>query len=406
MKNRNTTINLLCLGLFCLFSFRNDAQKNIRTFVFGHSLINHEWEVTPPTPSQETSVPHWFYLLAEEAGHEYALSGQYGFLPQHANLPPIAQWGFDIVPWAWDSENEPFSAADFTNILLTPANFIQWQAPDLDYPTDPITPIEATSKVFDWCTQQEEGLQFYIYENWPDMAPYLSNNFPPSRNEWLDYNEYLNGEFHDWFVAYHDAVIANHPDACVSMIPVGLIISKLLLKAPFDQIPIEALYEDDAPHGRPTIYFLAALITYMAMYEEPAPSTYQLNNFIHPIIIENYSTAVEFIWEELNAFVDEEGKSKVFCNAVTSNTEQLTSVNDAIKLSPNPALDFIQIDGEIEKGELLLIDALGHVHLRRIIPQISTFTLDIQGLPNGIYFVQIRDEQQRNILNEKLLKMN
>jgi hypothetical protein len=112
-----------------LFQFKSHSQKNVRTFVFGHSLINHELQVNV-TPSDETSVPHWFHFLAEEANHDYAVSGKYGFLTQQRDTNNVfAQWAFDSVAAAWDSDNEVFNEANFTNILITPANFIQYQAP-------------------------------------------------------------------------------------------------------------------------------------------------------------------------------------------------------------------------------------------------------------------------------------
>ncbi|MDF1694650.1 MAG: hypothetical protein P1U56_02405, partial [Saprospiraceae bacterium] len=154
MRQNNIVIRLgLSLGIFCFWLFSINAQKDVRSFIFGHSLINHEAQVNP-TPSQETSIPHWMHFLAEAGGNTYAVSGQYGFLPQHANLPPIAQWGFDFATGAWESDYEPFSAANFTNILITPANFIQWQGPEENYFGETISPIDATKTIVDWCIEQ------------------------------------------------------------------------------------------------------------------------------------------------------------------------------------------------------------------------------------------------------------
>ncbi|MFK7787804.1 MAG: hypothetical protein AB8B56_21965 [Crocinitomicaceae bacterium] len=158
------------------------SQDTLKTFIFGHSLINHEAQVNI-TPSQETSVPHWFHFLAEEAGYNYAVSGQYGFLPQHANLPPIAQWGFDYAAPAWDSDNFPFSYPNFDNILITPGNFIQWQGPSVDYYNDTLSPLDYTNQIFDWVNAEEDSLTLYVYENWPDMGGFLSQGFPPSQSE-------------------------------------------------------------------------------------------------------------------------------------------------------------------------------------------------------------------------------
>ena len=287
---------------------------SLRTFIFGHSLIVHD----PPaiaTPSNETTVPHWMAELSAAANFDYAVSGQYGFLPQHANLPPIAQWGFDRAEGAWESDTESFSDANFNSILLTAGNFIQYQSATTPYDGDNpnnTTPLAATLSIFDWVEQQEPGTAIYIYENWPDMAGFLSNGVPASTMEFANYNDYTLGEFHAWWLVYHEAVMQQRPDLDVKMVPVGPIISKLLTETDLANIPFSDLYEDDAPHGRPTIYFLASLITYMAMYGMEAPADFEVPNTVHELVRTNYDTTIFFIWDELNAFNDGAGNSLVF----------------------------------------------------------------------------------------------
>lgn len=289
-------------------------STNLRTFIFGHSLIVHDPPAIP-TPSNETTVPHWMAALSSAAGYDYAVSGQYGFLPQHANLPPFAQWGFENVVGAWESDTEAFSEADFNSILLTAGNFIQYQPATAPYDGDNpnnSSPVEATLEIFDWVEQQESGTAIYIYENWPDMAGFLNNGIPASATEFENYNDYTLGEFHNWWLNYHDTIREQRPDLNVKMIPVGPIISRLLTETELANIPFSELYEDDAPHGRPTIYFLASLVTYMAMYGVEAPSGFQVPSTVNEIVQTNYETTVDFIWNELNDFKDVDGNSLVF----------------------------------------------------------------------------------------------
>ncbi|MEL7162501.1 MAG: hypothetical protein AAFN92_17215, partial [Bacteroidota bacterium] len=311
-------------------------QQDKRLFIFGHSLIDHRPPAIP-TPSDETTVPHWLYLLAAEAGHTAAVGGQYGFLPQHANVPPISQWGYDIVPGVWESDTEAFSEADVNTILLTAANFAQWQGPDQEYPGDPgVTPINATAAVFDWVNRQEPGVSYFIYENWPDMAPYLGAGMPPTPTEFAAYNAYTRGEFHDWWLTYQDSVLLRLPALQPRMIPVGPTLVKLLTDPALglDDIPLPELYEDDAPHGRASLYFLAALITYAAVYEEPAPAGYVPPSIVHPDIRSAYAAINDTIWSELLAFNDAAGNSRVYPTgalpvvlasfAATANTDRIT----------------------------------------------------------------------------------
>ena len=399
MVKRITIIAVVTALLFGNLS----AQKNTRSFIFGHSLINHALPINP-TPSQETSVPHWMHFLAEAAGHTYAVSGQYGFLPQHANLPPIAQWGFDFADGAWASDYDPFSAADFTNILITPGNFIQWQGPTENYPSESISPVGATETIINWCAAQEADLKFYIYENWPDMAPYLTNAFPPTTSDWDNYNNYLTNNFHDWFLAYHDYLVENIPDACIKMIPVGPIISALLNQSPYDQIPVDQLYEDDAPHGRANIYFLASLITYMATYEEKAPLDYQVVSIIHPIIAENYQAIVNTIWDNLLDFNFLAGESRVFCDAPIINATEHLDLENEVRLRPNPVKDYLHIENEIAAHNIEIYGIDGQIYSSNSMVNSNESMINVDFLPAGFYILIGKDATNDMLYMKKFIK--
>ncbi|WP_430907977.1 hypothetical protein [Maribacter sp. 2-571] len=286
---------------------------NLKTYIFGHSLIVHDPPLIP-TPSNETTVPHWLHVLSEAGNMDFSVSGQYGFLPQHANLPPIAQWGFDVVTPAWDSDTETFAQANFNTVLLTAGNFVQYRPSDLPYEGDNpnnFSPESATLQIFDWVSEQEPGVPFYIYENWPDMAPFMEQ-FPPTDTEFENYNTYLRSDFHDWWLQYYQNLKNARPDLTIQMIPVGPIIGKLLTETSLNTIPVNMLYEDDAPHGRPTIYFLAGLINYMAMYGIPTEADFQVPETVHSEVRESYATLVPFIWNELQQMEDADGANLVF----------------------------------------------------------------------------------------------
>lgn len=382
-----------------LLTFKLQAQKEIRTFIFGNSLINHEFQ-NIPTLSQETSVPHWFHFLASESGHEYFVGGQYGFLPQHANLPPIAQWGFDFAEGVWDSDNEPFSAADVNNIIITPGNFIQWQGPEMPFPNKNLSPVSATVEIFNWCIEQEDNLKIYIYENWPDMASFLSGGFPPLLEEWLDYNSYLQGEFHEWFIDYHRQVKNNFSDQCINFIPVGSIISEILLSEPYDQIPIEELYEDDAPHGRASLYFLASLITYMTVVEEKAPSTYEVEEIIHPIIRNNYNDLVNQIWNKLRQIENEEDGEFIFCDSDEINTVSSFAEKNESKVYPNPSGETISIAQIRSAHTVQLFDLQGNL--------IQSLKFDqeilLDHLSSGSYLILVFDKNNQQIFRQLFIK--
>ncbi len=401
MKPKSSLLGTLLLFVGISYAFAQSPDDASSMFVFGHSLIHHENQVNP-TPSQETSVPHWLHFLVQEAGKQYNISGQYGFLTTHINLPPIAQWGFDFAPSAWESDYETFAQANFSDVLITPANFIQWQGPSENFYGKSFSPIDATNTMIDWCHEQTPFINYYVYENWPDMAPFLNADFPPSNSEWIAYNEYLQNDFSDWFDGYFEGITANQQDRCVKMIPVGRLISKALQTSPYDQINITDLYEDNAPHGRPTIYFMAAMITYMAIYEEITPVSYQVSNFIEPIVRNNYATLSEFFWNELLAFNIQNGDSKVFCNTISSTTDQDTETI-TFEFYPNPTTDNIYFRNLNQKVNISVRDATGKTLLNQTIDNESN-PLDLSGLLSGMYFIEINTINNNYKQHFKIIK--
>jgi hypothetical protein len=384
-----TATQLLALLFACLISLQiaNAQTDSIKSFIFGHSLLDHRPPLNP-TPSDETTVPHWLYLLAKDAGNYYASSGQYGFLPQHANLPPFSQWGYDSVPGVWESDTEPFGDADFTTLIITAGNFIQYQAPNIDYYNSPgVTPLNTTHSIIDWAHSNEDNLRVYIYENWPDMGGFLSNNFPPSADELDTYNDYTVGEFHDWWLEYHDSLIIDFPN--LKMIPVGPILKHLLTNTNLSGIAVTDLYEDDAPHGMPTIYFLAGLITYMAIYEEQAPTNYNVPDIVHPLVESNYLTVVSEIWSELNAFNYQNGDSRVFFDVVTST--KTTYSKTAIDIYPNPSSTYIYFSNNLKLKHLKIFNQIGQPVVELILDSKQNY-LSIENLDQGLYYLLFKDE--------------
>lgn len=67
-------------------------------------------------------------------------------------------------------------------------------------------------------------------------------------------------------------------------------------------IPATTLFEDDAPHGRATWYFLAALVEYMCIYGEKTPVgfTFDPGWDVDSVVTANYQDIVDFIWAELH----------------------------------------------------------------------------------------------------------
>jgi hypothetical protein len=63
-------------------------------------------------------------------------------------------------------------------------------------------------------------------------------------------------------------------------------------------IPLASLFEDDAPHGLSTTYFLLAVADYIELFNEKPPTGFVFNGAwgVHPTVTANYQAIVDYIW--------------------------------------------------------------------------------------------------------------
>ncbi len=386
------------LLLYCIGHLHGQSDAST-CYIFGHSLIDHRPPINP-TPSDETTVPHWLQLLANHAGKDFAVSGKYGFLPQHASQPIFSQWGYDIVNSAWESDYEPFSDADFSTIMITAGNFIQWQAHTEEYFGDPgVTPLSATLQVMDNVAGEEDSMKFIIYENWPDMGG-IAPDFPPTAAQLETYYSYTAGDFHEWWVAFHNDLDANRPDLQVKMVPVGPIFADLFTNTNLKDIPVTELYEDNAPHGMPSIYFLASLASYIAIYEEKPPLDFEVPSIIHPAIAVLYEDIIDRMWQTCVEFTFGDGRNRVFTQNVVSVQDEMVDLT--IGFFPNPVLDELVVKGKME-GTLRIISVNGD--LFKISPIKNIRTVDMSDVPSGMYFVAFFDVNGNRKFVKRIVKM-
>jgi len=276
-------LTVLALGLgLALVTLPAQAERaEVSVHVFGNSLVNYA------SDSAATAVPWWLARLARTADKRFALSGQYGFLRNFASDGMASRWSFDRV-------QRPRGAVD--TIIVTPANFIQYRPPDLPFEgdnPDGSTPLSATLATIDAALERAPGARVLIYEGWPDMGGY-ARRFPPTERALRRWHGYALSDYHDWFRTYVAALQDARPEAEITLLPVSSVLSGLQTGLLGD-VPAEALYTDDAPHGTPTLYFLAALVTYTALYDTRAPADFDIPADLHPAVRDRYPRLIEEI---------------------------------------------------------------------------------------------------------------
>jgi hypothetical protein len=245
-------------------------------------------------------VPYWVHKFARAERRRFAFGGQFGWLQQHAEQGPIAQWGVQGIPGAWDADTQPFGAADFDSVMITTANFIQMESPTEKFYDQPKSPVAFTLEIIDRAVADEPGIEIFLYQNWPELAAFMSSdNFPPDASVIERFNDFTLGQFHDWWVDYEAALSEARPDVKIHLIPVGAVLARLFTETELSQLSAEDLYEDSAPHGTGTLYFLASMVTYTGLYGHLPPEKMRIPGTVHPLVEENYSKIRDFIVADL-----------------------------------------------------------------------------------------------------------
>jgi len=271
-------------------------DKTERAYVFGNSLVHHL------TETDETTVPHWLALMSKEAGHDFALSGQWGFLRDfRRTLPPEPNWSFKQVTQSWNSERRGFADAGLTSVWVNPANFIQYNSVDTPFEgdnPDGSTPLGTTLDIFDWVRSQAPDMQLYVYEGWPEMGS-VTGRFPPGPRKLADYHAYATGPYAAWYDAYVAGLSQAGP---VTLIPVSRVLSSVMSETALEALPAETFYSDDAPHGTAALYLMAAMVTYNTLYAEPVPDSFRPPSTVAPELRATFPMVRDAIWERVAAF--------------------------------------------------------------------------------------------------------
>lgn len=287
---------------FAMTSAAAGAQeKSERAYVFGNSLIHHL------SDTDETTVPHWLALMAREAEYDFALSGQWGFLRDFMEgLPPEPNWSFKEVDQSWNSERRGFKDAGLTSIWMVPANFIQYQAPsapfDGDNP-DNLSPVDAASAVVAWAGEADPNVGVYLYEGWPEMAG-VTGRFPPNAGGLAEYHSFATGAYAAWYDEFAANISAAAPDRDVSLIPVSRVLSSVMMETALAELPAETFYVDDAPHGTPALYLMAAMVAYNTIYAQPLPESFRPPNSVAPELRATFPMVRDAIWERVSGLED------------------------------------------------------------------------------------------------------
>ncbi len=285
---------VLCLWLAATAGAQ--AGEPVRLYVFGNSLIHHPSEVP------DTNMPVWLGRLARAGGQSLALDGQSGWLREFArDLPPRPTWRVAGLRGVWLPARQDFAEAGFNRFLIAPENFIQYQAPDRAYADRSggrTTPLRATLDLIDWLRGQAPDARILLYQGWADMGD-MFDTVPADGADLAAYHALNAGKYDAWFQDWMADLRAARPEADLALVPVARVMARLFTDSPLAEIAPGALYTDNAPHGTPTLYLLAAMITYPVLFDAPLPAEFRPPEGIDPILRANYAGVAQVIWQEV-----------------------------------------------------------------------------------------------------------
>jgi hypothetical protein len=144
--------------------------------------------------------------------------------------------------------------------------------------------------------------RYAVYAGWPQLNGYGATSVgaltAPQIANWIAFGL---GPYQTWMELLVSRLKAARPGLDIRLHNV----SKAVLIAYRDTvvrtIPATTLFEDTAPHGRASWYFLAAVADYIALYGEKPAANFSFDTAwgVSPVITANYQSIVDVIWNAM-----------------------------------------------------------------------------------------------------------
>ena len=273
--------------------------QTVDVYAYLNSLHNHD----AGAGNLNTSTANWIARLASAApngGNTYTCGWQFGFANSWVT-PPAAQ-GQEVVTSPHMSETSWTGGTQIEVVEFVPDNF---NGPFFDpnatnnlgfaYETRLLELIDA------WETNAPKASRVYaVYAGWPDMGRY-GDPATISAGQITAYQTRALGGHQTWMELLVSRLQAARPSLAIRLHDVNRILMLVWRDTVVNRIPASTLFEDDAPHGRSSWYFLAAVVDYIELFGEKPPSGFVFDTAwnVDSTISSNYQTIVDFIWNAL-----------------------------------------------------------------------------------------------------------
>jgi hypothetical protein len=144
------------------------------------------------------------------------------------------------------------------------------------------------------------GRVYSIYAGWPDMGPY-GDPATLTATQRNNYIAHALGTYQTWMERLVAQLRAARPALNIRLHDVNRATILAWRDTVVNTIPASTLFEDDAPHGRSTWYFLAAVADYIEIYDEKPPAGFVFNPAwgVSSVVTSNYQAIVDHIYGTL-----------------------------------------------------------------------------------------------------------
>lgn len=278
-----------------------------------HSLHNHSH---PPSAQHAgTRVANWVQRMASQApngGNSFTIGATFTNPWEWAGQAPLGTATHE------ETTNSPYCSStvrtwenkdEIELVQYLPYNFEM-----LDYDPDVASNLGASiqqtyiTHFTAWETNAPNPNRRYsIYTSWPEtrhsgtQTSDLDSLTTAQRNQWFTY---AFGYYQDWMELLASRIQAAMPGIDLRLHNINLAVMGCIRDTVVGTIPLSDLFEDVAPHGRSTIYFIAGVAEYIEIFNEKPPANFQFNSTeqadparrVHQTAVDNYQTIVDYVW--------------------------------------------------------------------------------------------------------------
>jgi hypothetical protein len=279
--------------------------QTVDVYSYLNSLHNH----ANPSSDQDanTRVGNWVARMAAQApngGNVYTLGATFGFVSSW-DVPPIANTEHEEVTtphvnqfsasWTGASEVEvvQFVPDNFDGFGFDPADVTNL---GVSYQTRLLELIDA------WETNAPNANRRYVvYAGLLNLQTYGGTGDDPTTINSAGYASWVSdnlGSYQTWMELLVSRLQAARPTLDIRLHQISKAYVSLFANTVVGDVAPGVLFEDLAPHGRSTTYFLLAVAEYIELFGEkpPADFVFEPEWDVDTLVVDNYQAIVDHVW--------------------------------------------------------------------------------------------------------------